>query len=140
VSVRRRAPQTFKLDESLQSPQDIAQALQDDAVDVACIKITKMGGLSKSRFARDICAANGIPMTVEDVWGAEIVTAALGHLAISTPPEAMLNTTDLHNYNEVHIASGAPVPASGELIVSDAPGLGIEPDLDVLGEPVGVIE
>ncbi len=140
LSVRRRAPHTFKLDESLQSPQDVSQALHDDALDIGCIKITKMGGLSKSRFARDLCAANGIAMTVEDVWGAEIVTAALGHLAISTPPDAILNTTDLHNYNDVHIATGAPQARDGKLLVSDAPGLGIEPDLEVLGKPVAVHE
>ena len=123
LSVRRRVRQTVKLDESLQTPEDVSKALSDDACDIACIKITKMGGLSKARFARDLLAAHGIPMTVEDVWGAEIVTAALGHLAISTPPDTILNTTDLHSYNEVHIASGAPVSRDGKLQVSDDPGL-----------------
>jgi L-alanine-DL-glutamate epimerase-like enolase superfamily enzyme len=136
LSVRRRVRQTLKLDESLQTPESISQALADDACDVVCIKITKMGGLTKSRFARDLLAAHGIPMTVEDVWGAEIVTAALGHLAISTAPEAILNTTDLHSYNEVHIATGARQARQGQLWVSDAPGLGVEPDLAMFDKPV----
>ncbi len=138
LSVRRRVRQILKLDESLQRPEDVSQALADDACDIACIKISKMGGLSKSRFARDLLAAHGIAMTVEDVWGGEIVTAALGHLAISTAPDALLNTTDLHNYNETHLATGAPESREGKLYVSDAPGLGIEPDMAVLGDPVAV--
>ena len=138
LSVRRRTNKRFKLDESLQSVHDVTQSLSDDAMDVACIKITKFAGLTKSLLARDLCASAGIPMTVEDVWGCEIVTAALGQLAISTPPDAFLNTTDLHNYNDVHIADGAPVVVDGHLEVSDRPGLGVEPHLDVLGDPVSV--
>lgn len=140
LSVRRRTSHPFKLDETLQTLEDVDRALSDDACDVACIKITKMGGLSKARLARDVMAARGIPMTVEDVWGSDIVTAALGHLAISTPPAALLNTTDLNGYNEVHNAQGAPEARSGRLFVGDAPGLGIEPDLEVLGSPVAVYE
>ena len=84
------------------------RAHSDDAFDIACIKISKMGGLTRARFARDFCAAMGIPMCVEDVWGGEIVTAALAHLAASTPSAVLMNTTDLHNYNTVHLAAGAP--------------------------------
>lgn len=138
LSVRRRASQPFKLDETLKEPADIVRALGDDAMDVACIKVTKLGGLTKSRLARDMCAAAGIPMCVEDVWGGDIVTAALAHLAISTPVDAFLNTTDLHNYNLVHFAAGAPVNEGGRLVVGDAPGLGVTPDADVLGDPVAV--
>jgi len=109
-------------------------------MDVACVKISKHGGLSKARIVRDCCAAFGIPMTVEDVWGGEIVTAALAHLAVSAPPEALLNTTDLHNYNTVHFAEGAPVAKDGYLHVGDEPGLGVTPDEDALGEPVVAYE
>ncbi len=138
LAVRRRAGQPFKLDETLQGMDDLGRALADDAMDIACIKISKFGGLTKSRVARDMCAAAGIPMTVEDVWGCEIVTSALGHLAISTPPAAFLNTTDLHTYNLVHLGEPSAREVGGRLWVSDAPGLGFTPHLDVLGEPVAV--
>ena len=140
LAVRRAAVQPFKLDETLQTPDDLLRAWADDAFDVASIKVSKMGGLTKSRFARDFCAAVGAPMTVEDVWGGEVVTAALGHLVISTPPEAVLNTTDLHNYNTIHFAAGAPDARDGRLWVSDEPGLGVTVDEGVLGEPVAVYQ
>ena len=138
--VRQRASQPFKLDETLKTVDDLLQAGVDNACDVACIKVSKMGGLTKARFARDYCALLGIPMTVEDVWGGEVVTATLAHLAISTPPEFMLNTTDLHNYNTVHFAEGAPVNANGYLTVSERPGLGLTVDKAALGEPVAIYE
>ncbi len=138
LSVRRRVPHAFKLDETLQALDDVNRALADDAMDVACIKITKFGGLTRARLARDVCATAAIPMTVEDVWGCQIVTAALGHLAISTPPDGFLNTTDLQTYNEVELGEPAAVEVQGRLVVKDRPGLGIEPHRDVLGEPVAV--
>ena len=130
----------FKLDEQLKTVDDLLQAGADNACDVACIKVTKLGGLTKSRFARDYCAGLGISMTVEDIWGGEIVAATYAHLAVSTPPEFLLNTTDLHNYNTVHFAEGAPINDDGFLTVSDRPGLGLTVDVGVLGEPVAVYE
>lgn len=138
--VRRQATQPFKLDEQLKTVDDLLQAGTDNACDVACIKISKMGGLTKARFARDYCSFLGIPMTVEDVWGGEIVTAALGHLAISTHPDYMLNTTDLHNYNTIHFADGAPINDNGYLTISDLPGLGLTVDESALGEPTAIYE
>ncbi|NNF65455.1 MAG: mandelate racemase/muconate lactonizing enzyme family protein [Acidimicrobiia bacterium] len=138
LSVRGRVPQRFKLDESLQGMDDVTVALADDAMDVACIKISKFGGLTKSRLARDVCAAAGIPMTVEDVWGCQIVTAAVGHLAISTPPVGFLNTTDLQSYNDIVLGEPSAYAVGGRLVVTDDPGLGIDPDPAVLGEPVAV--
>ena len=136
LAVRRRASQLFKLDESLETLDDLQRACRDDAIEVACIKVSKQGGLAKARLMRDYGAAMGLRMTVEDVWGGEIVSAALAHLAASTPPEALLNTTDLHNYNTVHLAEGAPVTRGGRLFVSDEPGLGVTPLEEALGEPV----
>jgi hypothetical protein len=39
----------------------------------------------------------------------------------------------------VSIADGAPVRENGFMTASDAPGLGITPKWDVLGQPVEVI-
>ena len=119
---------------------DLFRAKADDAIDAACIKISRLGGLTKSRFARDFCAAAGITLTVEDSWGGGVVTAALAHLAVSTPPEVLLNTTDLHNYNTVQFASGAPEAKGGTLVVGDEPGLGVHVDEAALGDPVAVYE
>ena len=54
-------------------------------MDVVNLKISKLGGLTKARQARDLCVSLGIAMTLEDSWGGDIVTAAIAHLAHSTP-------------------------------------------------------
>ncbi|MFQ5546072.1 MAG: mandelate racemase/muconate lactonizing enzyme family protein [Acidiferrobacterales bacterium] len=140
VAVARHASQPVKLDESIQSVRDILRAHHDDALDVTSIKISKFGDLSKARLARDVCISIGVPMTVEDVWGGDITTAALAHLAVSTPPKFLMNTTDLNKYVTVSNADNAPVSENGYLRVSDAPGLGIEPKNDVLRNPLAVYE
>jgi L-alanine-DL-glutamate epimerase-like enolase superfamily enzyme len=139
LSVRRRGHHPVKLDESLTCLADVRRALRDDAMDAAALKVSKFGGLTRARVIRDLCVDAGIPLTIEDAWGSGIATAAYAHLAASTPPECLLNTTDLHNYNTVQLALGAPEVVEGRMRVGDAPGLGVEPDFEVLGEPIRVL-
>jgi L-alanine-DL-glutamate epimerase-like enolase superfamily enzyme len=138
LSVRRAAAQPMKLDESIQTLDDMIRVIRDDACDEVCVKLDRFGGLTKSRLIRDLCAARGIPMTVESSWGGKIITTAHAHLAAATPPEVLMNTTDLHNYNTVHFAEDGAQVVDGRLTVGDAPGLGVTPDMSVLGEPIAV--
>ena len=75
-------------------------------------------------------------MTLEDSWGGDIVTAAIAHLAHSTPPEFLFTATDFNSYVTVSIADGAPQRVNGRMAASTAPGLGIRPRMDVLGPAV----
>jgi L-alanine-DL-glutamate epimerase-like enolase superfamily enzyme len=75
-------------------------------------------------------------MTIEDTWGGDIVTAAIAHMAHSTPPELLFTATDFNSYVTVSIADGAPQRRNGRLAASTAPGLGIHPRMEVLGAPV----
>ena len=59
------------------------------------------------RGRRATCASSlGIAMTIEDSWGGDIVTAAIAHLAHSTPPELLFTATDFNSYVTVSIAEG----------------------------------
>ena len=136
LTVRRHCDHPFVLDESVDSLDVLLRGHADRAMDVVNIKIGKFGGLTKARQARDLCAALGIAMTIEDSWGGDIVTAAIAHLAHSTPPELLFTSTDFNSYVTVSIADGAPQRAGGRLAAGARPGLGIRPKMDVLGEPV----
>ena len=94
--------------------------------------------LSKARLVRDHLIDNGIAVVSEDSWGGQITTAAVAHFAASTPEEYLVNSTDLMNYNTRSTGIGGPWAEKGRLYASDAPGLGVEPDLDSLGEAVMV--
>lgn len=139
-AVRPRLRHPLKLDESIATVADIRRAIAEDACDAIAIKLSRLGGLTPARIIRDICADAGIALTIEDAWGGGIVTAAIAHLAVSTPPEALLNATDLNNYNRTDIASGGPQVADGRMEAPDRPGLGTEPDAAALGAPVAVFD
>jgi L-alanine-DL-glutamate epimerase-like enolase superfamily enzyme len=106
------------------------------AMDVINLKISKVGGLTRARQIRDLCLSLGIAMTIEDSWGGDIITAAIAHLAQSTPPELLFSATDFNSYVTVSTATGAPQRSNGRMAASTAPGLGITPRMDILGEPV----
>lgn len=136
LSVRRRTARPFVLDEVITGPDLLVRGLADDAMDIVNLKISKVGGLTKAKLMRDLCVAGGIPMTIEDTWGGDIVTAAIAHLARSTPEEFCFSATDFNSYGTRDIARGAPKRVSGFMSASDAPGLGVEPLIESFGAPV----
>ena len=75
-------------------------------------------------------------MTIEDSWGGDIVTAAIAHLAHSTPPELLFTATDFNSYVTISIAEGAPQRHNGRMAASTMPGLGVVPRMNALGKPV----
>jgi len=103
---------------------------------VVNLKISKLGGLTRTRQARDLCVSLGLGVTIEDTWGGDIVTAAISHLAHSTPARNLFTSTDFNSYVTVSIAEGAPERSKGRMSAPVAPGLGVRPRMEVLGEPV----
>jgi L-alanine-DL-glutamate epimerase-like enolase superfamily enzyme len=138
LAVRRQTDHPFVLDENIDGLEMLLRGRRDLAMDVVNLKISKFGGLTKIRQARDLCVSMGIAMTIEDTWGGDIVTAAIAHLAHSTPTELLFTSTDFNSYVTVSIAEGAPQRDNGRLAASSQPGLGIRPKMDVLGKPTAV--
>ncbi|WP_370198909.1 cis-3-hydroxy-L-proline dehydratase [Roseibium sp.] len=136
VSIRRRTALPFVLDEVIDGPNTLVRGISEDAMDCINLKISKVGGLTKAKLMRDLCIAHGIPMTIEDTWGGDIVTAAIAHLARSTPSDFTFSATDFNSYGTIDIAEGAPKRVNGRMTASERPGLGITPIFDALGEPV----
>ncbi len=136
LTVRRHTDHPFVLDESIDSLATFQRAYADQAMDVVNIKISKLGGLTMARQVRDVCVAMGIAMTIEDTWGGDIVTAAIAHLAHSTPAELRFSATDFNSYVTLSLAEGAPRRREGRMAAGTAPGLGVTPRPEVLGRPV----
>jgi L-alanine-DL-glutamate epimerase-like enolase superfamily enzyme len=136
LSVRRHTDHPFVLDENIDSLDNLLRGKSDLAMDVVNLKISKLGGLTKTKQARDLCVSMGIAMTLEDSWGGDITTAAIAHLAHSTPEEFRFTSTDFNSYVTVSTAEGAPARVRGFMKASEAPGLGVTPRMDVLGPRV----
>jgi L-alanine-DL-glutamate epimerase-like enolase superfamily enzyme len=135
LSIRRRTDHPFVLDETIDGLGVLLRAAGDGAMDVVNLKISKLGGLTRTRQARDLCVSMGVAMTIEDSWGGDVTTAAIAHLAHSTPTELLFTSTDFNSYVTVSTADGAPQRKNGRMAASAAPGLGITPRAEFLKKP-----
>ena len=135
MSVRNKTNNPFILDESIDSIHSFLRAFHDQAMDIINIKISKLGGLTKSSLLRDICIELGIAMTIEDSWGGDISTAAISHLAHSTPEKLCFSSTDFNSYNSFNYAEGSPQREKGCFSASDKPGLGVSIDEKIICVP-----
>jgi len=136
LTVRRRTDHPFILDETIDSVEAVLRAHAQGAMDIINLKISKVGGLTRARQIRDLCISLGIAMTIEDSWGGDITTAAIAHLAHSTPERFRFSATDFNSYVSVSTAEGAPRRQRGQMAAPSGPGLGVRPRTKVLGEPV----
>ena len=125
----------MKLDETVHDTASLLEAYRLGCMDAVALKLSKFGGLSRLRQARDLCLHLGARTCVEDTWGSDIATAAALHLAAATPPAALLNVCDLSFYVAPRLDADMPVRRNGRIAPPEGQGLGVEPDPDVLGNP-----
>jgi L-alanine-DL-glutamate epimerase-like enolase superfamily enzyme len=129
------------LDECIHDVRDLLRAYGDRAIDVLNIKTGRVGGLTKARQMRDLCVALGIRFYIQDTAGSELNTAVVVHLAHSTPAGFLLSMWDCADLSTTKIGSGLlrqEPPHVHQVYANTKPGFGVEPIIEVLGEPVAV--
>jgi L-alanine-DL-glutamate epimerase-like enolase superfamily enzyme len=135
-SIRRRTSLPFVLDESIDGLSALLRAHADGAMDMINLKVSKVGGLTRAMQIRDVCVGIGTPMILEDSCGGDLATAAVTHLAQSTPEPYRFASTDLNGYVTRRYDERAPRRRGGSITAPTQPGLGVEPDPLDLGVPV----
>jgi L-alanine-DL-glutamate epimerase-like enolase superfamily enzyme len=135
LAIREHTSLPMVLDEVIKGIGSLMNAYNQRAMDAVNLKISRLGGLTKTKRMRDLCQSLGIAMTLEDSWGGDITTAAIAHLVGSTQSEFYFTSTDFNSYNDVHLADDAPARKEGKLEVPSGPGLGIHVDEKKLGKP-----
>ena len=140
AAVRAATGLPMKIDENAQDAASLLRAHELGCMDAVALKLSKFGGLSALRRARDLCLHLGAKMCVEDCWGSDIAMAAALHLAAATAPDRVLNVCDLSGYVSPRLDPDGPARKDGKIAPGDAPGLGVRPDLDRLGAPLAVFE
>ena len=93
LAIRRRTDHPFVLDECIDGVGAVVRGHADSAMDAVNLKISKLGGLSATRLARDLCVSLGIAVTIEDSWGSDVATAAIAHLAHRVNSTGRRNTS-----------------------------------------------
>lgn len=134
AAVRSASGLSMKMDELAYDIGSLLQAHQLGIMDAVALKLSKFGGLSAMRRARDLCMHLGARMCIEDTWGSDITTAAVLHLAASTTPRNLLNTCDLSGYVAPRLDPTAPTRTNGHIAPPNGVGLGLTPNTDTLGQ------
>ena len=138
--VRSACGLPMKLDENAHDTASLLAGHAAGVMDAVAIKLSKFGGLSAARRARDLCLHLGAKMCIEDTWGSDITTAALLHLAAATDPLRLMNACDLSFYVSPRLDLAGPERRNGRIAPPEGPGLGVRPDRESLGAPATVIE
>ena len=124
------------LDESIINNDEVFRAKYEANAVSINLKFGKLGGLSNLIKARDLLQDLNMAVSVEDMWGGDIITAATSHIAATTRPESLLMTPFFNDWTDGHLANYSPRSSGGYGSAPTAPGLGIEVDTPRLGRPV----
>ncbi|MEM9248032.1 MAG: enolase C-terminal domain-like protein, partial [Pseudomonadota bacterium] len=138
--VRAASGLPMKLDENAHDTATLLEGAERGCMDAVALKLSKFGGLSALRRARDLCLHLGAKMCIEDTWGSDIAMAAALHLAAATPQHLVLNVCDLSGYVYPRLDPNAPSRKDGRILPPEGPGLGVAPDRTGLGAPDLILE
>lgn len=136
LSIRRQVRQPMILDECMTDIRLMLRGLSDNCFEGIGCKITRVGGITGTKLIRDVCKAAGKIMTVDDAWGSDLSAAAQAHIAVSTPARTFFATYVSTYFSKVRYDLEAPMLVDGYLNTNEKPGLGVDPDMSILGEPV----
>jgi len=139
-NVRQATGLPMKIDECAHDSASLLKAYQLGCMDAVALKLSKFGGLSAMRHARDLCLQFGTKMCIEDTWGSDITTATAVHLATATPEKAVLNVCDLSGYVFPRLDPEGPERKDGAISCSEKPGHGVTPNPAILDSPLVVLE
>ncbi|MEM9426448.1 MAG: enolase C-terminal domain-like protein [Pseudomonadota bacterium] len=129
------------VDETLVTLQDAARIARDGLAEVFGIKLNRVGGLTKAARMRDIALAHGIDMFVMATGGSVLADTEALHLAATVPDHACRAVWACQDMITVDIAGGrGPRNEAGHLRLPEAPGLGVHPDEEMLGDPSATYE
>jgi L-alanine-DL-glutamate epimerase-like enolase superfamily enzyme len=122
LSLRQRTARPIIFDELGDSDAAVAQIIANDAADGLGLKISKSGGLTKGRRQRDMSIA------------------AVVHLGQTIPRRFLRCVLDTRDMVAQEIAAFDCTLEDGGVYATSAPGLGVTPNMAVLGEPVATYE
>ena len=135
IANKHAAP--VSVDESLVTLQDATRIARDGLAEVFGIKLNRGGGLTKAARMRDVALAHGIDMFVMATGGSVLADTEALHLAATIPDAHCHAVWACQDMITKDITGGrGPRNIDGHLHLPEAPGLGVHPDENALGDPV----
>jgi len=136
IEVRKHTTLPMIYDEVVSDVATLQRAAREGGAGGFNLKISKVGGLTKAKLMRDLGQELGLQVTVEDTWGGDIVSATSAHVAASTKTRALLSVSFMNDWTNEHIDGHQPRSREGFGSAPTGPGLGIDVDETLLGEPL----
>ncbi len=124
------------LDESVVTTADLYRAKYEAKAGSINIKLGRVGGIAAAVNMRNQAQDLGMTFCVEDMWGGDVTSAAVAHVAASSSPEALLHASFFNDWTNEHVAGRQPRSANGRGSAPTGPGLGVEVDRTHLGAPL----
>lgn len=131
AELRRVQPIPIALDESAYTLADVGNIVRAGAADVILLDPHEIGGLWQTVKAAAIAESVGIPVTLHSGGELGFSQMAYVHLAASIPNMSVSIDCE-RTYLADDVVTLPPALRDGGFDVSQAPGLGVEPDFDKL--------
>lgn len=136
-AVRRLTRSPISIDERLETLGDMMRVVCDGIGEIVNIKLNRVGGLTKAARIRDLALAHGLKIAVMPTGGTVLADTEATHLAQTIPAEFRFGGWSCQEMITIDPAPGRGARnREGMLSVDATPGLGVAPDLDILGDPV----
>jgi cis-L-3-hydroxyproline dehydratase len=129
LRVREHTSLPMILDEVIVDLHSLLRAWEARCLEGFNLKINRVGGLTQARLLRDVGQALGLIVNIEDSWGGDLTTAAVSHLAASSPAETAWMISFMNDWTREHIAGYEPRSRQGIGAAPAGPGLGVEVDV-----------
>ena len=124
------------IDESSVDLNTVLSAVGQGICDGFGMKVTRIGGLTPMRDFRAICEARSLPHTCDDSWGGDIIAAACVHMGATIKPKLLEGVWLAQSYIEGHYDPNNGIEINqGYAKLPDVPGLGVQPDEGIFGQP-----
>ncbi|TPJ18896.1 mandelate racemase [Mesorhizobium sp. B2-7-3] len=134
--LRKISPLPLIMDESVVNCGDLHQAKYEVGAAGINIKIGRVGGITRAASMRDTAQNLGLHFNIEDIWGGDVSAAAVSHVAASSRPSHLLQTSFFNDWTDGHVAGYQPRVRNGRGAAPSGPGLGITVDRSMIGDPV----
>ena len=123
--------------------QGFAQMMERGAVDVVAPDVQKVGGLAETRRIAALADARSLPVAPHNIAG-PVGTMASVHVCASIPNFLALewHASSVPFFDDLVVGTDGPLIRDGYITVPDAPGIGVDLDVDrcrayaLRGEPL----
>ncbi|MBP7002674.1 mandelate racemase/muconate lactonizing enzyme family protein [Amaricoccus sp.] len=124
------------MDETVVTAADLYRAKYEARAGSINIKLGRVGGISAAVAMRNQAQDLAMTFCIEDMWGGDVISAAVAHVAASSLPESLLHASFFNDWTNEHVAGYQPRSSRGMGSAPTGAGLGIEVDRSMLGEPL----